>query len=472
MNTNGDLDHLLLEMVLEHTKEAIIGISDAGRIVFCNRKFLDLTGHDSELSVRHRHVCKVLNLEAAGGAPDPCHTMLEALDCYSCLLMEDLKILSWDGRHVDIRLEWEPFKNSKSDIAAIVFITDLSIEKSKENEIIYLSYHDQLTGLFNRRYLIEALERMNNLHNMPIAVIMADMDGLKMMNDVFGHAVGDIYLQELSNILKVSLRSDDIAARIGGDEFVIVLPRTSKKEAEEIIRRIRKRCANRANLPIPLSVSFGLCMKDSTESTTQDILNHADEMMYKCKLRETQKFRHSALKVILEKLREDFPYEEEHAVQLQKLSVKLGALLDLDQSELDLLSEAAYFHDIGKIGMVKRNGDKTTPLTKRDREILKRHSEIGYRILGSSDKTKAYSEIILFHHEHWDGSGFPQGLKGDEIPLASQIILIADIFTRLTHKTPYHQTMSVEEAFDEIEKRNGTYFNPKLVAALKDILEL
>lgn len=467
---NGFKGEPILEAILDNSSDAVCGMTGEGRIVFCNTRFLALSDSSSSAQVLLRHVCKVLRLVPERACGPLRESLNQALKKGAPLRMTDLRLQAEGSRLIDIKLDLVPLAGA-GPVKALLFLRDLSIEKARESEIIYLSYHDHLTGLFNRRYLLETMERMNNHHNFPLAFIMADMNGLKLMNDIFGHATGDRYLQELANVLRSSLRSDDIAARIGGDEFVILLPRTGEGEAMEVIARIRSRCNAVNTLPIPLSVSFGLSMKDSTGRSGLDVLNEADEMMYKAKLAESQQFRHSAIQFILRKLREEYPHEERHARLLQQLSSRLGARMDLDEAELTLLSEAAYYHDIGKVGMQGKSTFQTIPLTEKDREILKRHAEIGYRILGSSDKTKAYSEIILAHHEHWDGSGFPQGLKGDEIPLASQIILLADIFTRLTSETPSHDAMALDEAYQEIEKRSGTCFNPKLVAALKELLD-
>ncbi len=345
-----------------------------------------------------------------------------------------------------------------------------SLQEKQEN-IIYLSYHDQLTGLFNRRYFEEALHRSDNSHNLPISIIMIDMNGLKLINDAFGHKLGDTYLRMIGSFITRNLRSDDIAARLGGDEFIILLPHTNEAETEDIIARINASIIESDYDLVPLSVSFGYSTKNYRHQSLIDIQSKADELMYQNKLIRSQEFKSDAISHIINYLREEYPHEDIHAKKVKELSLKIGRSLGLTEPELATLGQAAYMHDIGKIALPKDLIDKTDVLTAEEYDILKRHPEIGYRILSSADETAPIADIILSHHENWDGTGYPKGLAGESIPLMSRILRVSESYVTMTTAQPFSDAVPQESAIQEMSRYKGAKFQSELVDVLLHLLK-
>lgn len=340
-----------------------------------------------------------------------------------------------------------------------------SLQEKQEN-IIYLSYHDQLTGLFNRRYFEESLHRSDNSHNLPISIIMIDMNGLKLINDAFGHKLGDTYLRMIGSFITRNLRSDDIAARLGGDEFVILLPHTNEAEVEEIASRIHTSIEEADYELVPLSVSFGHSTKNYRHQSLIDVQSKADEIMYQNKLMLSQEFKKTAIKHIINHLRQEYPHEDLHANKVRDLSMQMGQALSLPPNEQAQLGQAAYMHDIGKIALPKELMDKTEALTPDEYDVLKRHPEIGYRILSSTDETAVIAETVLYHHENWDGTGYPKGIAGENIPLMSRILRVSESYITMTTAQPFSEPMPQETALQEMSRNKGIKFQPELVDLL------
>ncbi len=341
--------------------------------------------------------------------------------------------------------------------------TDVSEMKRNEARILFLSYHDQLTGLYNRRFFEEETIRLNTARNLPLTLAVCDVNGLKLTNDAFGHLAGDALLKRISEILKAECRADDIIARIGGDEFAIIFPNTDVTDAEHIVARIYEATQNNTLNHFVLSLSIGWCTKTDMKQSMEDVFICAEEMMYRRKLTESQSMRNQTIKTILNTLYAQNPREQQHAERVSKIAIEIGRSMHLDYNALKNLETAALMHDIGKIildtGLLTKSGD----LTEKEYEEIKRHPECSYQILKSVDQYSDLADYVLSHHEHWDGNGYPRGLSKDEIPLISRIITIADAFDAMTTDRPYRKAMNARDAVDEIMKCSGSHFDPNLV---------
>ncbi|MCX7711333.1 MAG: diguanylate cyclase [Clostridia bacterium] len=348
---------------------------------------------------------------------------------------------------------------------------DITDRKNAEKEIKYLSFHDSLTGLYNRAFFEQELKRLDTVRQYPLSVIIGDMNGLKITNDVFGHSAGDKLLQSVAKIIRTSCREEDIIARWGGDEFSIILPKTTEEAAMEICERIVRTCSQALADPIQPSIALGAaCKKDNSEST-DIILKKAENRMYRHKLLEDKSARSSVISLMEKTLNERSFETREHAQRLRHLAVYMGHSIGLSKSELDELTLLASLHDIGKIAIPDAVLNKCSGLTPEEWEIMKKHPEIGYRIAKSCPEFAPVAEAILSHHEFFDGTGYPQGLKGEEIPSNSRIISIVDAYDALTHDRPYRKAASSLEALEEIRRCAGTQFDPKLVITFLEIME-
>lgn len=352
-------------------------------------------------------------------------------------------------------------QNSKEEVLAIS--RDISEQKQMEQKLQYLSYHDQLTGLYNRRFFKEELKRLDVERNLPLSIVMGDVNGLKLINDSFGHIIGDELLKKVAEVIRKGCREADIIARLGGDEFVILLPKTDTYETEQIVKRIKAIALKQKVNSVNVSISFGYEAKKNKEEKVRDVLKKAEDHMYKKKLFESPSMRGKTINAIIRTLHEKNKREEQHSFRTSELCKNMGKALCLSENEIEELRTAGLLHDIGKIAIEENILNKQDRLTDEEFEEIKRHPEIGYRILSTVNDMLEISEYVLAHHERWNGTGYPKGLKEEEIPLQSRIISIADSYDAMTSERSYRSALAEEVAIQELQTNSGTQFDPELV---------
>jgi diguanylate cyclase (GGDEF)-like protein/PAS domain S-box-containing protein/putative nucleotidyltransferase with HDIG domain len=341
-------------------------------------------------------------------------------------------------------------------------VRDITDRKKKENENLYLSYHDVLTGLYNRRFYEEEIKRLDTERNLPISIIMGDVNGLKLANDAFGHNTGDELLQKAAAAIQRACRPEDLVARWGGDEFVILLPQTGLAEAEEIVKRIKRTYSNVHVNAIRLSISFGWDTKIKTDEDIIKILKSAEDYMYKNKIIENEGTRANTISTIINTLHEKNQREEQHSQRVSEICQQIGQALGFSELEVNKLKVVGLLHDIGKIAIEEGILNKPGKLTEQEWDEIKRHPDIGYRILSSSYEMLELADCILAHHERWDGTGYPKGLKGEVIPRVARIIALADSYDAMISERPYRKALSEEEIIIEFRKNAGTQFDPEI----------
>ena len=360
-------------------------------------------------------------------------------------------------RHYEMRLA----ESSSREVIAI--IRDITDQKLSHRRIEYLSYHDQLTGLYNRRFFVEAFRRLDTSGNLPFTIAMLDVNGLKLTNDAFGHQVGDELLKRVASVLISETRAGDIVARIGGDEFIVLLPNTSNEETEEIVKRILQCAALEKMQNVIISVSVGWETKTSADQTRRYIFARAEEHMYRKKLVDSQSMRNATIQIILRTLKETNERERVHSDKVSALCVKIAQALRLDSQVIKEIETAGLMHDIGKIAININLLNKPGKLTDEEYTEVQRHAEVGYQILKSVDIYSPLAESVLSHHENWDGSGYPRGLKEKEIPLFARIITVADAYEAMTSDRPYRAGIPKADALIELRHFAGIQFDPDIV---------
>jgi len=347
---------------------------------------------------------------------------------------------------------------------------DITDRKRAEEVIIHLSYHDQLTGLYNRRFFKEEIKRLDTKRQLPLSIILGDLNNLKLTNDAFGHQEGDRLLTETAKLLKKVCRSDDILARWGGDEFVILLPKTSIAAAEEIAQRIEKECSELFIQKIPIGLAIGIAAKTESRQNMEDIIFEAESNMYKNKLAGKQSNAGSVIAALEQALYEKSNETMDHTQRLRELSIKLGKKLNLHPHQLDELSLLASLHDIGKVAVPETILLKEGALSEKEWEVIRKHPATGFNIAQSSPQIAHIAKYILSCHENWDGSGYPSGLAKEKIPLLSRIMAIADSYDVMTSKRTYKSAMSKDDAVKELRRCSGTQFDPALVEKFIEVL--
>ena len=349
--------------------------------------------------------------------------------------------------------------------AVKVFVDSLGMAiqgHNKTEKIEFLSYHDHLTGLFNRRYYEQEVARLDSSSSYPLALIMVDVNGLKLTNDAFGHAAGDTLLERIARILTGECRAQDTVARIGGDEFVILLPKTSKEQAAVVIRRLNAAIAAEKIENLVLSASVGFAVKTDSRENMNEIYKLAEDMMYRNKLAESSSVRSKTIDLILNSLYEKNGREMQHSNRVAQLCESLAKAMRFSKEDISQMSIAGMMHDIGKIGVDEAVLNKTGALHAGEWAEIKRHSEIGYRILGSVSEFSKIADYVLEHHERPDGTGYPKGLKGDEISTQAKMIALTDSYDAMTSERTYRKVFTKKAAIEEIKRGCGSQFDPDI----------
>lgn len=400
--------------------------------------------------------------------PDDCSDVRriykELLKTPDIVLSGEFRIRCKDGSYKHIEISGRNLINDPLIEGFLLNYRDISERKGTEEEIRFLSFHDSLTNLYNRLFFEAEKKRLDTDRQLPLSIIMGDVNGLKLTNDTYGHTEGDKLLVEIANILKKCCRKEEIIARIGGDEFCILLPQTDSAAAQRICSCIYQECdkykAGKGKKSYYPSISLGHSTKDTPDQSINQVIKDAEDYMYRKKLLERNTTHSSVINSIQATMRESNNGTEEHSNRMIKLSIELGSALGLSGEqllELDLLSR---LHDIGKICIDERILAKPGKLTESEWAKVKRHPEVGYKIAQASTELIRISQLILNHHERWDGNGYPQGLSGDQIPLLSRIIAVIDAYDAMTQDRPYRKAMTRESAINEIIDNAEKQFDP------------
>ena len=435
-------------------------------MVFLSNAFSETTGYKKEDVIDNKVLTyeNIIHPEYRNIVRKAWDTALEKKE--TCVIEYKINRLNGDSIWV-----WEQgigITDEFDNIIAIEgFITNIDERKQLEQNLEFLSYRDSLTGLYNRRYYGEKLLSLDTEENYPLTIIMSDINGLKLINDAFGHKSGDELLISAGNIMSDSCRERDLLARIGGDEFVIVLPNTSENETDVIIKNINEKADEVKVDSISLSISFGYKTKHNKEEDIQEVFRSAEDAMYRQKLIEIPSMRSGAIETILTTLYEKDKNSEIHSRSVSIISERIAKAYGFNSQDVSQVKTAGLLHDIGKIIIPINIINKVGKLTKEEYETIKTHPEIGYRILNSTSDMRDISNVILNHHERWDGNGYPRGIKSDEIPLKSRMISIADAFDAMTSVRTYQKTMSRKEALKEVIDNSGTQFDPELVEVFR-----
>jgi diguanylate cyclase (GGDEF)-like protein/PAS domain S-box-containing protein len=333
--------------------------------------------------------------------------------------------------------------------------------RKAEEQLKYLSLHDPLTGLYNRTFFEEEMHRLDIDRVDSVGMIMCDVDGLKLVNDIMGHKTGDGLLMAISGIIRDACRKGDLVARLGGDEFAVLLPSISKPDLDGICQRIKTTIHNynAENPELPLSMSIGQTMRSKNDQSVMDLFKEADNIMYRQKLDNHDILIQNFIKA----LKTRGVISEGRIARLENLMTHFAMTMGLSEIDIKELKLLARFCDIGKIGVPGRILLKSSALDPHEMAEMKRHCEIGYHVALFAPDLIPVADLILKHHEWWNGQGYPLGLAGGDIPLECRMLAVAKAYEAMTRERPYSKALNHEEAIEELNRSSGTQFDPFLV---------
>ncbi|AUD63761.1 hypothetical protein BK010_09215 [Tenericutes bacterium MO-XQ] len=374
----------------------------------------------------------------------------------------EYEIMKKDGSRIWI---WEKGHVFKQDNQWYIegFLMDITERKISEQKINYASKHDVLTGLPNRTYFDTVIRRLDQDKYYPLSISIIDIDGLKLINDTYGHDVGDEAILTFANLLSTSCKGHSFIARIGSDEFGVIFAKSDTEKFNDLKNKLFVELANIKIRDIPLSASCGTAVKTSESQHIEDVLIQAENDMYAQKTLHNQSSRNQVIMALFDSLKDKYEAERNHSDRVSHYCLLMGEKLNLTQQEKLELEFAGRMHDIGKITIPDNILKKPGKLTDEEWVIMKNHTINGYQILRSADKYSNLADYALTHHERWDGKGYPKGLSGENIPLFSRIIGIADAFEAMTSDRPYRKAMAIEDAIKELHRCSETQFDPDLI---------
>jgi diguanylate cyclase (GGDEF)-like protein/PAS domain S-box-containing protein len=412
-----------------------------------------------------------LSTEETTVKQDILNKLIEKQSCQS----NEIYFIRMDGTLYPVEYFVKPKTSNGTLLGGILTFADMTKRKAKQAEINRLMFHDPLTGLLNRIKFENLKVAFDSEKNLPLSIIMGDINGLKNINQHYGHQEGDQLLKVTTKILSENIPKNAHIARYGEDEFSILLPNTDDQQALCYVQRIQDAIMKHNNQldknQVSISIALGYGTKCNMNYDIQKVINNAQDYMNKHKMLNHDSMRNTLLAFIKTTLLARSKFTEEHAERLVTLSKSVGRNMKLSPYQMDELVLLAELHDVGKIGIDDAILNKPGKLTVAEMTEMKKHSFIGYQIIKSIQGLADVALPILHHHERSDGKGYPDGLTRYDIPLLSRIISVVDAYDAMTQDRPYRKAMTQEEAIVEIKKNSGTQFDPEIVGVFLESIE-
>lgn len=452
-----------LRLILDSAAEGIYGIDSNGLCTFCNTRALELLGFENEQSIIGKDTHLLIHHSRQDGSAlskSECNVQ-RALTSGEKVHSEDEVFFKADGTFFNVEYYSYPKYRNGVITGAVITFTDITKRKKNEERIQYLSCHDALTGLINRQHFEENIKKYDKEIYYPISIIYADINGLKLTNDIFGHEAGDSLIKSAADKMIEACRGNDIIARTGGDEFIWLLPGTGKDEAKEIIKKVKEDLRRAGDPGLSFGLSMGCDTKCSKEQDISHIMKNAENEMYLEKVMHRKNDEAEILHNMISSLHERSPREKIHSENTSMLCKKVGQALGWSAAEIKKIKDAGYFHDVGKIVLRDELLFPDRELTPEENFEKKQHAVVGYRILNIFNNMLDLAESVYYHHERWDGSGYPKGLRGKEIPVIARIIAVVEGYDAMTNIFT-DEIIKSETALELIKEQSGIRYDPEI----------
>lgn len=354
----------------------------------------------------------------------------------------------------------------------LIMIRDMTERTLLEMQLREIAEKDSLTKLYNRSHFEKKLSEYDGRNIEKFAIILIDIDGLKIVNDTLGHFAGDEIISSIGQIIDEQFGEIGYVSRVGGDEFGVIIEGYTAQDIEKQLEQMKKllKKYNNGVETFKITLSSGYSYHEKGIVKVGLMYKESDNNMYQNKLLKESSNRNNLVKTLMKALEAKDYITEGHAERMEELATKMGEALKLPQSQINCIKVLTKFHDIGKVGIPDNILKKPGKLTQDEWRIMKTHCGIGERIAAESSELKDIATLILKHHEKWDGTGYPLGLKGYEIPIECRILGIVDTFDAMTNDRPYRKALSTQDAIEEIRRCSGTQFDPELILVFEKVL--
>jgi diguanylate cyclase (GGDEF)-like protein/PAS domain S-box-containing protein len=448
-----------LRTLVDNSPDLIVRFDRLLRYVYVNPAYEQLTGMRREQLTGRTNTELGMPAQLERTFDDMTKKVVETGHAFSL----EFDIASFFGKRYFLGRMIPEFAKSGLVETVMLIARDITERRRAEERIRFISFHDPVTGLFNRAFFEEEVRRTDTERELPVSIIMGDVNYLKLSNDVFGHREGDLLLKAIADAFRNACRRNDIIARWGGDEYAVILPETDGATAEEACRRIKQLAGAAEGTVVRPSIALGVATKEQKDRNIYQVIRQAEERMYNNKIAESKENEKNVLSSLTERAQTRTPGLPAHLARTADLARRFGKTLGLEEDQLLSLLLLVRMHNVGLAVIPPEILARPGRLSEEEWAKMKKHSDAGYRIVKSFPDTARISNEVLCADERWDGSGYPRGLKGKDIPYLSRILSIIDAFDVMTHGRPYARSFTQTEAIEELQSNAGRQFDPELV---------
>lgn len=444
-----------LKGYFNNAPDGVFIINSAGNYINANPAACAMTGYTKE-ELLNKAFLELTPSEYHAGA----RKKFDELTSTGIAYIKEIPYIKKDGQARSWRIDAAKIDEDQF----IGFAKDITEEIKLQNKLEYAYYHDQMTELYNRQYVFDNLKYIDKEENLPLSIITADINGLRSINESFGFAVGDEIIKKVTKAAKMICTNSNYSIRWGGDDFLILLPNVDKDVVNIVIKDFEMYINQQLTDELSdISIAVGSYTKISSDISIKQAVKYADEDMLHHKVGDIKSVQNAPINMILHTLHEKNNREEMHSKRVSDICVAIGQAMHMKEEDINKLRIIGLVHDIGKIGIDENILNKPSRLTNREYGIMKQHSEIGFRILSANKQTSELAFYVLSHHERLDGTGYPNGIKGNNISQFTRILSLADSYDAITKERTYRKALSKQEAIAEIKKCSGTQFDPDIV---------